>query len=238
MVPIVAPGGSDSHVQYNNGNTFGGASGLAYNDATSVTTATALTVTNASVISSNSVVFQPGTDAVTFLQIKEADSGAVVFNVDTTNIRLGVGEASPDEIVHVTATAPKVKLEAAAGDNAAIEIFDDTTQIAEIQGQGTGNALVIQALAGHQLELRAGGTLTIKIDSSQVTYIGDGGTSNYTQYAADGEHTMIGTARVVKYAWVSAGAVRGAGAAPASEAVNASGFIVLEFADAADDYAQ
>jgi len=45
----------------------------------------------------------------------------------------------------------------------------------------------------------------MKIDSSQITYIGDAGTTNYTQFVADGIQTMVGTARVKKTIYFSVG---------------------------------
>jgi len=50
--------------------------------------------------------------------------------------------------------------------------------------------------------------------------------------------TLSGNAKVTKYEWISAGAAGVGGAAPATVDVNDLGFVVLEFADAADDYAQ
>ena len=47
--------------------------------------------------------------------------------------------------------------------------------------------------------------------------IGDGGTTNYATFAADGELTLVGTARVVKDIWLDAGAIRAPGAKPASQ---------------------
>lgn len=49
-----------------------------------------LTLTNAAVIGSDSVVFQPNADSTTFVQIKNA-AGTQVFDVDTTNGRVGIG---------------------------------------------------------------------------------------------------------------------------------------------------
>ncbi|MHA1759118.1 MAG: hypothetical protein ACTSXA_00715, partial [Candidatus Heimdallarchaeota archaeon] len=82
------------------------------------------------------------------------------------------------------------------------------------------------------------GTRRMQIDSGGNTKIGDGGSTNYLNVANDGEINLHGTARVYKKEWMPAGAIRAQGANPASEATNASGFIILEFADSADDYAQ
>ncbi len=41
-----------------------------------------------------------GPNSTTFLQIQQADT-SVVFNVDTTNARVGIGTATPQELLHV-----------------------------------------------------------------------------------------------------------------------------------------
>ena len=87
--PITIPGGSDTYVQYNNGGIFGGSADLIINDATGVTTATGLTVTNCAVLGLNSAVFQPTADAVDFFKVNDED-GNVITTVDTVNNRLDV----------------------------------------------------------------------------------------------------------------------------------------------------
>ena len=74
------------------------------------------------------------------------------------------------------------------------------------------------------------------LTATSVSQFGDA--TNKMTVAADGEIGLEGTARVAKSVWMPAGAVRGVGANPASESTNATGFVILEFADAADDYAQ
>ncbi len=44
--PITIPGGSDTHVQYNNGGVFGGDATFNFNDTTKTLTAQELEVTN------------------------------------------------------------------------------------------------------------------------------------------------------------------------------------------------
>lgn len=56
-----------------------------------------LTITNAVVIGSNSVVFQPSIDATDFFQILDAGGGTSIFNVDTVNERIGFGTNAPTE---------------------------------------------------------------------------------------------------------------------------------------------
>ncbi len=54
-------------------------------------TAAGLTITNATVIGSDSVVFQPNTDSTTFFQILDADGGTPILVVNTTDERVGIG---------------------------------------------------------------------------------------------------------------------------------------------------
>jgi len=62
---------------------------------------TTLTVTNCAVLGNNSAVFQPGADSTTFWQILDADGGTPVVNVDTTNERVGIGTATPNNSIQV-----------------------------------------------------------------------------------------------------------------------------------------
>jgi len=48
------------------------------------------------------------------------------------------------------------------------------------------------------------------------TKIGDGGTTNYTKLATDGEITLFGTARVYKNEWITVGALKAPGVKPAA----------------------
>ena len=56
-----------------------------------------LTITNSCVLGSNSVVFQPAADSTTFLQVLDADGGIPVLTIDTTNERVGIGIAAPEQ---------------------------------------------------------------------------------------------------------------------------------------------
>ncbi|MBW1739093.1 MAG: hypothetical protein JRJ69_16545, partial [Deltaproteobacteria bacterium] len=55
-----------------------------------------MTVAGGAVIGLNSAIFQPTADSTTFFQILDADGGTSVFNVDTTNERVGIGTTLPD----------------------------------------------------------------------------------------------------------------------------------------------
>lgn len=78
----------------------------------------------------------------------------------------------------------------------------------------------------------------VTVTAAPLTISTQAVTFNYEtdDFALDGNNLIL--ASVTKYAWMPAGAVRGVGANPATETVNATGFVILEFADAADDYAQ
>jgi len=68
--------------------------------------------------------------------------------------------------------------------------------------------------------------------------LGDGGLTNYAQIATDGEITLAGTARVVKYQWYGANALAAGGANGATLGLNGNNWLVYSFADNADEYVQ
>ena len=104
---------------------------------------------------------------------------------------------------------------------------------------GTDNIIIGYAqdvsAAGASNELNIGGIIYSPDYRAGVRF-GDG--ANETQISATGVLTMAGTARVYKNLFIRPAALGVGGAAPASATVNALGFSILEFADAADDYAQ
>lgn len=94
---IPHPMGLDTYVQYNNGGVFGGDSSLTWDDSASK----ALTIGNCGVLGSDSAVFQPNADSTTFLQVLDADGGTPIFNVDSTNERIGIGTANPSFVLDI-----------------------------------------------------------------------------------------------------------------------------------------
>jgi len=54
--------------------------------------------------------FQPAADSTTFFQILDADGGTPIFNVDSTNERVGIGTASPGTKLEVNGTIVASKL--------------------------------------------------------------------------------------------------------------------------------
>jgi len=51
------------------------------------------------------VIFQPTTDSTDFFQVLDADGGAPVLNVDSTNERVGIGIAAPTAKSHIFASS-------------------------------------------------------------------------------------------------------------------------------------
>lgn len=61
-------------------------------------------------IDSDSAVFQPATDSITFFQVLDADGGIPIFNVDSTNERVGINNSSPTSELDVTGTVTMTRL--------------------------------------------------------------------------------------------------------------------------------
>ena len=76
-----------------------------------------LTTTNATVLSSNSVIFQPNTDSTTFLQVLDADGGTPILNINSTNERVGVRTASPSTALDVSGTTTSITFNATNEDD-------------------------------------------------------------------------------------------------------------------------
>ena len=74
---------------------------LFWDDTAKILKPVALTVAGCTVLGLDSAVFQPTADSATFFQILDADGGTPVFNVDTTNERIGIGTASPVRKIHL-----------------------------------------------------------------------------------------------------------------------------------------
>jgi hypothetical protein len=116
LFPLLKPAGSDTEVQYNNGNLFGGDSALTWDDGA----AKALTIGNCAVLGADSAVFQPNVDSTTFFQILDADGGTAVLNVDSTNESVQIGSAT-----HVAGTKALVAGDMRIGDTAAANSIVD-----------------------------------------------------------------------------------------------------------------
>lgn len=81
--------------------------------------------------------------------------------------------------------------------------------------------------------------VAVDLNVSGVTTLGDG--TNETRLSATGAQTLHGTARVTKYSWIDASALRALGPGggnPAVAALSTNGWVIFEFTEGVDDYIQ
>ncbi|KKN72411.1 hypothetical protein LCGC14_0411240 [marine sediment metagenome] len=136
------------------------------------------TITNAAVLASDSVVFQPNADSTTFLQVLDANGGTPVLNVDTTNGRVSFGTASAQELVHVGAgtgasaiTATDLLVTRAGPSNLSVK---DSTNVVEIFLFASSAGGIMGTVTNDPLNIQTNNTSAIFIDASQnVTVAGD-----------------------------------------------------------------
>ena len=173
----------------------------------------------------------------------DTDSPYILLNPSGGNV--GIGTTNPDTKLHVAGNV-FVGLQ---GVGTTPQLY-----IGESNGVGqyglldwvpsTGLSIHTQANAISQFFIANNGNVGIGTTSpdTKLQVVGDckfgDDNTNYASFATDGELSLVGTARVYKNLFIRASALGVGGANPASETVNASGFGILEFADAADDYAQ
>lgn len=117
-----------------------------------------LTITSCAVFGANSAVFQPATDSTTFGQWLDADGGTPIFNVDSTNERVGIGTASP-------ATKLSVFQEA---DNSGLRIYgyDDFSAVYGSMYIDSSGRLNFDTYGPYHIYFRRNGTLEMYIDSN------------------------------------------------------------------------
>ena len=124
-IASTSPGGSDTHVQFNDGGSFGGASGLTWDDTTfkasnicTPGTATIATVTATSLGGTLTTAAQTAVTSVGTLSSLVVSGALTVdtntLKVDNHNNRVGIGTASPDTTLHLYSSGagdPKIKIE-------------------------------------------------------------------------------------------------------------------------------
>lgn len=71
-------------------------------------------------------VFQTTTDSINAFQIRDTDGGLPIFNVDTTNERVGIKTTSPVKDLHIVSTVPTIRLSDsdAATDQAVATLYE------------------------------------------------------------------------------------------------------------------
>jgi len=112
--------------------------------------------------------FQPAVDSTTFLQVLDADGGAPVLDVDSTNERVGIGTGAPLSTLHINGGTGALAngLSFGDGDSGVYESFDDTLQFV------------------------TAGVSQLSFASNQVSFFGSGSVSFYinTSQSDDGVH--------------------------------------------------
>ena len=109
-IASTSPGGSDTHVQFNDGGSFGGASGLTWDDTTfkasnicTAGTATIATVTATSIGGTLTTAAQTAITSVGTLGSLVVSGALTVdtntFKVDNHNNRVGIGTATPNTVL-------------------------------------------------------------------------------------------------------------------------------------------
>ena len=75
---------------------------LFWDDTAKILKPVALTVAGCTVLGLDSAVFQPTTDSTTFFQVLDANGGTPIFNVDSANERIGIGNNAPRARLEIT----------------------------------------------------------------------------------------------------------------------------------------
>ena len=70
LLPLLVPGGSDTHVQFNDGGTLGGEAALTYNKATNVLTSTGtINASAGKILITDNDVSEPGVESDGFISV-------------------------------------------------------------------------------------------------------------------------------------------------------------------------
>ena len=106
-----------------------------------------LTISTSTVLTAGTATFQPATDTVTFLQIKDKDGGIPILNVDTVNERVGIGTATPTVTLDVssgTINAATSSITSLTVDTLTFDFVDDDYKLLA-RNTGSNDAFAIQS---------------------------------------------------------------------------------------------
>ena len=137
----------------------------------------------------------PAADATTALQILKADDATVVLNVDTTNLRVGIGQTTPTAVLHVENNDATILLllKGNATFNPALKISDGIT-IAKLQVYaGGGPAALFGTETNHHLAIYSNNTERIRVDKNGS--IGIGTTAPSTLFDVNSDKIRLRTAK-------------------------------------------
>ena len=170
----------------------------------------------------------------------ESANQSAIFFIDASTDRIGLGTDTPSALLDFyrdqnttttmkinnpnTGSSAKSQLRFTAGTNDANFILDGS-------GDSSDPRFRIGTIdSGIDLTLKTSNTDRVRITSAGETRIGDGGTTNYAQFAVDGELTLYGTARVTKEIQIKAEGLKLGATAPTQAVIG--NFSVLQFAGA------
>lgn len=142
-----------------------------------------------SIANSGAVVFQNTTDSTTGFQIKDADGGTPVFNVDTTNERVGIGTSSPNQTLTVNGTSRVIGhgafgLDSDVNDNSLLYPGDTFSMTISVQEEKTdldvANYDRVESILNHMLLNPSGTADAITTTLNNETWTASGNATNYT----------------------------------------------------------
>ncbi len=118
--------------------------------------------------STGQIIFQPTTDSTDFFQVLDADGGTPVFNIDSTNERVGIGTTGPDAKLDVLATTTQLRLTHTDGSKF-VDFTLDTNHDLTITPSSTGQVVfqpTTDSTDFFQVLDADGGTPVLSIDST------------------------------------------------------------------------
>ncbi|MCP4083178.1 MAG: hypothetical protein GY743_23395 [Planctomycetaceae bacterium] len=125
--------------------------------------------------STGQIKLQPTTDSIDFFQVLDADGGTPVFNVDSTNERVGIGNAAPTTPLDVTGTVTITDNIVHAGDTDTLMAF--TTDAISFDAGGI-NLLTLTEAAQDVVDIgdvAGSGDVDIDFNDSQMFLTGSSG---------------------------------------------------------------
>ncbi|HEY5667537.1 MAG TPA: hypothetical protein VIR03_00060 [Candidatus Saccharimonadales bacterium] len=151
---VTLQSGDASGTAANSGNVsidVGSATGTAGNIQIGWNTATAISlgrtsgVTNATTTVNGLSIFRPNTNSTAAFQVQNAGGAATVFDVDTSNGRVGIGTAAPGRTLDVaindsTVNAPALRVLQGGTGNASLEFQNTNGGTSMYIGQDNGNS--------------------------------------------------------------------------------------------------
>jgi hypothetical protein len=174
-------------------------SSAAASDPTHTGTADAFTKSLFTLTNTGAVTFQNSTNSTNALQVTNALGTASVFDVDTTNTRVGIGTNAPSRTFDVSVNtsavnAPPVLVEQGGTGDASIEFKNGSTSF--YVGQDTSNS---GAFSINSSGAAASGSSLSYVQSTQLSNGGSSNTSVLTLGSVGSGHLVV-----VGFAWTHA----------------------------------